>query len=79
MLRATYFGSELLSTFSTTIGEIALIPSTGGIFTVELTYVPQSMSMTEGEDGTVKAETVLLWDRKSEGGFPGKRENIDRR
>lgn len=29
----------------------------------------------EGEekekDGDVKAETVLLWDRKTEGGFPG--------
>jgi selT/selW/selH-like putative selenoprotein len=36
MLRAAYFGQELLSTFGTQIGEIALIPATGGIFTVEL-------------------------------------------
>ncbi|KAK3079616.1 hypothetical protein LTS18_004405 [Coniosporium uncinatum] len=34
------FGQELLSTFGTTIGEIALIPATGGIFTVHLTYRP---------------------------------------
>ena len=30
------FGQELLSTFGTQIGEIALIPATGGLFTVEL-------------------------------------------
>jgi hypothetical protein len=36
MLRAAYFGQELLSTFGTQIGEVALIPATGGLFTVEL-------------------------------------------
>ncbi|KAF2440740.1 hypothetical protein P171DRAFT_435506, partial [Karstenula rhodostoma CBS 690.94] len=36
MLRAAYFGQELLSTFGTKIGEIALIPVTGGVFTAEL-------------------------------------------
>lgn len=69
MLRAAYFGQELLSTFGTTIGEIALIPVTGGIFTVSLTYKPPQ---TEGpSEGEVEATTVLLWDRKTEGGFPG--------
>lgn len=29
MLRAAYFAQELLSTFGTTIGEVALIPATG--------------------------------------------------
>ncbi|KAF2858545.1 hypothetical protein K470DRAFT_200149, partial [Piedraia hortae CBS 480.64] len=55
MLRAAYFGQELLSTFGTSIGEVALIPSTGGIFTVIL---------------TTEDETVTLWDRKADGGFP---------
>jgi len=32
MLRSAYFAQELLSTFSTAIGEIALQPSTGGRF-----------------------------------------------
>ncbi|KAF2653938.1 hypothetical protein K491DRAFT_694243 [Lophiostoma macrostomum CBS 122681] len=63
MLRAAYFGQELLSTFGTQIGEIALIPATGGLFIVDLTYVPK------GED-RVEAKKVLLWDRKAEGGFP---------
>ncbi|KAK3082393.1 hypothetical protein LTR53_020421, partial [Teratosphaeriaceae sp. CCFEE 6253] len=40
MLRAAYFAQELLSTFGTDIGEIALIPATGGIFTVHLTHKP---------------------------------------
>jgi selT/selW/selH-like putative selenoprotein len=73
-LRAAYFAQELLSTFSTTIGEVALIPVAGGIFTVTLTHVPQSTGEEEssGGGGEVEAQTVLLWDRKAEGGFPGK-------
>ncbi|KAF2671374.1 hypothetical protein BT63DRAFT_423582 [Microthyrium microscopicum] len=65
MLRAAYFGQELLSTFGTSIGEIALIPTTGGIFTVHLTYAAPTLSSSD-----VTQQTVLLWDRKSEGGFP---------
>lgn len=69
MLRAGYFGQELLSTFGTTIGEIALIPATGGLFSVVLTYLPTQAAGVEGE---VKVKSVLLWDRKAEGGFPGR-------
>lgn len=64
MLRAAYFGQELLSTFGTAIGEIALIPATGGIFTVYLTHIPP------GSEENSEAKEVLLWDRKAEGGFP---------
>ncbi|PSK51652.1 hypothetical protein B9Z65_2919 [Elsinoe australis] len=67
MLRAAYFGQELLSTFGTAIGEIALIPATGGIFQVHLTYTPVA---TGNRDQTPYVEKVLLWDRKTEGGFP---------
>ena len=63
LLRAAYFGQELLSTFGTSIGEVALIPATGGIFTVYLSYKPLG-----AEDAEV--QQVLLWDRKAEGGFP---------
>lgn len=81
MLRAAYFGQELLSTFGTTIGEIALIPATGGIFTVQLTYLPESVpksaenasrnGVEEVEwSGDVGVKSVLIWDRKVEGGFP---------
>ncbi|RDH17987.1 hypothetical protein M747DRAFT_241918 [Aspergillus niger ATCC 13496] len=52
LLRAAYFAQELLSTFSTQLGEVALVPATGGVFTdVDIT-------------GTI------LWDRKTNGGFP---------
>jgi selenoprotein W-related protein len=34
MLRATWVAQELLNTFQMEIGEIALIPSSGGIFEV---------------------------------------------
>jgi predicted Rdx family selenoprotein len=64
MLRAAYFGQELLSTFGTAIGEIALIPATGGLFTVYLTHVPP------GSEEGVETQEILLWDRKAEGGFP---------
>jgi selT/selW/selH-like putative selenoprotein len=63
MLRAAYFGQELLSTFGTAIGEIALIPATGGLFTVYLTHVPP------GSEEGAEAQEILLWDRKVEGGF----------
>ncbi|EMF17442.1 Seleno_W_rel-domain-containing protein [Sphaerulina musiva SO2202] len=69
MLRATYYAQELFSTFGPTIGEIALIPATGGIFTVDLTYKPTQAQLEMGDDPD-EAKDVVLWDRKTEGGFP---------
>jgi len=66
MLRAAYFAQELLSTFSTVIGEIALIPATGGVFTISLTY--QTQVQESGKD-ELEVKNVLLWDRKTQG-FP---------
>lgn len=63
MLRAAYYAQELLSTFSTVIGEIALIPATGGVFTVSLTY------QTQEQERDKEMQHVLLWDRKTQG-FP---------
>ncbi|WQF75954.1 Putative selenoprotein, Rdx-type [Colletotrichum destructivum] len=65
MLRAAYFAQELLSTFSTSIGEVALQPSTGGAFIVTLTHLPAGAETTS---------TTILWDRKTEGGFPETKE-----
>lgn len=36
LLRASWFAQELLTTFETELGEVALIPGTGGIFEVRL-------------------------------------------
>ncbi|KAK1640420.1 selT/selW/selH seleno protein domain-containing protein [Colletotrichum phormii] len=71
MLRAAYvsttqeFAQELLSTFGTSIGEVALQPSTGGTFNVTLTHQPPGASTNS---------TTTLWDRKTEGGFPETKE-----
>ena len=73
------FAQELLTTFGTAIGEIALVPATGGLFSVTLTYRPlenaisdehSSAEQTPQKDPNLETSTVLLWDRKAEGGFP---------
>ncbi|CRG90391.1 hypothetical protein PISL3812_07435 [Talaromyces islandicus] len=69
MLRAAYFGQELLSTFGTSLGEVSLIPTTGGVFTVTMFHASSPSSITGGEDAVTISET-LLWDRKTHGGFP---------
>jgi selenoprotein W-related protein len=46
---------ELLTTFQDEVGEVALIPGTGGVFEVRA-------SSPEG--------VVSVWSRKSEGSFP---------
>jgi len=68
LLRAAYFAQELLSTFSTSLGEVALKPSTGGTFVVEIFYSPG----TQGDSINIKRR--ILWDRKAEGGFPETKE-----
>jgi predicted Rdx family selenoprotein len=84
MLRAAYFGQELLSTFNTSLGEVALIPATGGIFTIHLTYAPSAADGIDAGGAAASAtasapppppqqqqtKEVLIWDRKIDGGFP---------
>ncbi|WAO88543.1 Hypothetical protein NCS54_00589600 [Fusarium falciforme] len=64
-LRAAYYAQELLSTFSTVLGEVALQPSTGGTFIVSITH-----QAPEAET----ASTKVLWDRREDGGFPETKE-----
>lgn len=45
---------------------MALQPSTGGTFIVNLYHAASSSN-----DGPVAVKEYLLWDRKAEGGFPG--------
>ncbi|KAL1970536.1 hypothetical protein VTN77DRAFT_4180 [Rasamsonia byssochlamydoides] len=61
MLRAAYFAQELLSTFNTSLGEVSLIPTTGGVFTVTIFHLSQD---------SLSTQETLLWDRKTHGGFP---------
>jgi predicted Rdx family selenoprotein len=57
------FAQELLSTFSTALGEVALVPVSGGVFVVT---VSRSAAETAGQ-----VEEDVIWDRKRDGGFPG--------
>jgi selenoprotein W-related protein len=36
LLRAAWMGQELLTTFSNELGEVALVPGTGGVFNVHV-------------------------------------------
>ena len=72
---STQFAQELLQTFSTSIGEVVLIPVTGGIFTVTITHVvPTSEPAESSSSSFVTVTETLLWDRKAEGGFPETKE-----
>ncbi|MBO9532702.1 MAG: SelT/SelW/SelH family protein [Solirubrobacteraceae bacterium] len=51
LLRAQWMAAELLQTFPTELGEVALLPRTGGTF-------------------TVSAAGTVVWDRRTDGGFP---------
>lgn len=68
--RANYnlnqFAQELLSTFGTDLGEVALVPMTGGVFTVTIWHAGPETAL-----GEVSTEETILWDRKRDGGFPG--------
>lgn len=54
LLRASWYAGELLTTFAAEIGEVALVPATGGVFRVD------------AETDT----RHHLWNRKTDGGFP---------
>ncbi|KAI0180463.1 Rdx family-domain-containing protein [Hypoxylon sp. FL1284] len=73
MLRAAYFAQELLSTFSTTLGEVALQPATGGTFIVDITFREPSPSSSSSSP-TPAIQNRVLWDRKADGGFPETKE-----
>ncbi|GHD19606.1 SelT/SelW/SelH family protein [Tianweitania populi] len=56
LLRAAWLAQELLSTFGADLGEVALVPGTGGIFEIHC--------QTHG------TEPELIWERKRDAGFP---------
>ncbi len=67
MLRAAYLAQELLTSFEKELGEVALVPSSGGIFEVTLdgeTLASNRESKRMPEAGEVKR---LLRDRIAPG------------
>ncbi|HWK92493.1 MAG TPA: SelT/SelW/SelH family protein [Luteimicrobium sp.] len=59
MLRASWVAQELLTTFGTRLGEVALVPGTGGVFRV-----------TVRPGAPDDAPEHVVWDRAVEGAFP---------
>ncbi|CAP69019.1 uncharacterized protein PODANS_7_9760 [Podospora anserina S mat+] len=54
--------------------EVALQPSTGGVFIVEITTSSPATTTEAGSSDQVKLLTKILWDRKTDGGFPETKE-----
>jgi selenoprotein W-related protein len=65
MLRAAWLAQELLQTFGQDLGEVALIPGTGGVFEIRCQTYARDLSATSEE-----AAGMLIWERKRDGGFP---------
>ncbi|ARP94392.1 SelT/SelW/SelH family protein [Bordetella genomosp. 13] len=56
LLRAAWMAQELLSTFSTDLGEVALLPGTGGVFRIH--YEDQLLWDRQTDGGFPDAKTL---------------------
>jgi predicted Rdx family selenoprotein len=69
---------ECLQTFGLSLGEVALLPSTSGIFVIKLYHQASndysSHDTTNGHEVEVKVQETTIWDRKVDGGFPETKE-----
>ncbi len=63
LLRATWMAQELLTTFDDVLGEVALVPGTGGIFEVRLDGKLIFDRKTEGRFPESKELKQLVRDR----------------
>ena len=63
ILRANWIAQELLMTFGEMLGELALVPSTGGVFTVELDGVEIFSRKEQGRFPESKELKQLIRDR----------------
>jgi selenoprotein W-related protein len=62
LLRATWIAQELLTTFQSEIGEVALIPGTGGVFDVRVDERVIWSRKTEGRHAELKELKQRLRD-----------------
>lgn len=65
LLRAAWTAQELLTTFESEVGEVALIPGTGGVFEVTVDGTPIWSRNTEGRFPEMKELKQRLRDRVS--------------
>jgi selenoprotein W-related protein len=62
LLRAAWMAQELLTTFETELGEVALIPGTGGIFEVRVNDTPIWSRAAQGRFPELKELKQLVRD-----------------
>lgn len=67
ILRASWMCQELLSTFADELGEVALVPGTGGIFEVRLNGEPLWNKKAVGRFPEPKEIKQLIRDRVAPG------------
>jgi selenoprotein W-related protein len=63
LLRAAWMAQELLSTFAADLGEVALVPGTGGVFRIELDGAPIWDRKQDGGFPDVKTLKQRVRDR----------------
>ena len=62
LLRAAWMAQELLTTFGTTLGEVALIPGTGGVFDVRVNEATVFSRQAQGRFPEAKELKQLVRD-----------------
>ena len=67
LLRAAWLAQELLTTFQDEIGELALIPSTGGIFEIRVNHTTIWSRQRAGRFPEIKELKQLVRDRVAPG------------
>src|SRR5258707_941444 len=67
LMRAAWMAQELLSTFSEELGEVALVPSTGGAFQIEINGLVVWERKKDGGFPNVKQLKQIVRDRVDPG------------
>jgi selenoprotein W-related protein len=63
LLRAAWMAQELLTTFSAELGEVALVPGSGGVFEVRVDGQPLWSRSAQGRFPEIKELKQLVRDR----------------
>ena len=67
LLRAAWMAQELLTTFEAELGEVALVPGTGGIFEVRVDHEPLWSRRERGRFPDIKELKQLVRDAVAPG------------
>jgi selenoprotein W-related protein len=63
LLRASWMAQELLTTFSSEIGELSLVPGTGGVFEIRIDNDPIWSRAEKGRFPEIKEIKKIVRDR----------------